>query len=222
MNHTRADVRGTGPRGGAPMAMHGRPRWIAVMGAVALAMSFALPVGAAAPGPDTPPSAQPGDAPPQTPAAQPPAPAAPPPATPPPAATSSAEAFAALAFMAGCWEGEQEGVRSEECWLAPANGLMVGMHRDLFKSGKAFYEFLRIETGAEGIAYLASPAGAPVTAFRLVAAAPGRVEFANPQHDYPQRIIYQADGSDRLKARVEGPGPSGTTRFEEWTWTRRR
>jgi uncharacterized protein DUF6265 len=140
----------------------------------------------------------------------------------PPAVPSSTETFAGLAFMAGCWEGEQEGVRSEECWLTPANGLMVGMHRDLFKGDRAFFEFLRIESQAEGIAYLASPAGAPATAFRLVAASAGRVEFANPQHDYPQRIIYQADGSDRLKARVEGPGAGGATRFEEWTWTRRR
>ena len=151
-----------------------------------------------------------------------PAPPPPPATTAPPAVPSSSETFAGLAFMAGCWEGEQEGVRSEECWLTPANGLMVGMHRDLFKGDRAFFEFLRIEAQAEGIAYLASPAGAPATAFRLVAAAAGRVEFANTQHDYPQRIIYQADGNDRLKARVEGPGAGGATRFEEWTWTRRR
>jgi hypothetical protein len=203
MNDTRADVMREG---------------MATIGAVALALSFAVAPVLAAPVPAPPPPAAPGDtAPPQAPAV--PAPA---PATTPPAAASPAETFAGLAFMAGCWEGEQEGVRSEECWLAPANGLMVGMHRDLFKSGKAFFEFLRIEAGPEGIAYLASPAGAPATAFRLAAAAPGRVEFANPQHDFPQRIIYQTDGADRLKARVEGPGASGTTRFEEWTWTRRR
>jgi len=189
---------------------------VGMIGAVAVAMLLAVAPGIGAPVPTPPPSAEPGDA------APPQAPTAPAPATTPPAAPSPAETFAGLAFMAGCWEGEQEGVRSEECWLAPANGLMVGMHRDLFKSGKAFFEFLRIESGPEGIAYLASPAGAPATAFRLAAAAPGRVEFANPQHDFPQRIIYQADGADRLKARVEGPGASGTTRFEEWTWTRRR
>jgi hypothetical protein len=216
MNDTRADVKRIDPRGAGRMAARIRLPGVATIGAVALAMSFAVVPGAGAPGPAVPapaapPPAAPGDA------APPPTPAAPPPAVP-----SSAETFAGLAFMAGCWEGEQEGVRSEECWLAPANGLMVGMHRDLFKSGKAFFEFLRIEAGPEGIAYLASPAGAPATAFRLAAAAPGRVEFANPQHDYPQRIIYQADGIDRIKARVEGPGAGGTTRFEEWTWTRRR
>lgn len=191
---------------------------VAMIGGVALAMIVAVGPGIGAPVPTPPPPPDPGDA----------APSQAQPATPqsaaatPPAAPSSAEAFAALAFMAGCWEGDQDGVHSEECWLAPANGLMVGMHRDLFKSGKAFFEFLRVESGTEGIAYLASPAGAPATAFRLAAASAGRVEFANPQHDFPQRIIYQADGADKLKARVEGPGPSGTTRFEEWTWTRRR
>jgi len=203
MKDTEADVKRIDRRDvGWKTASIRRPG-IAMIGAVAMSVWFAAGPEAAAPEPVEP-------APPAV------------PTVPPPAVPSSAETFAGLAFMAGCWEGEQEGVRSEECWLAPANGLMVGMHRDLFKNGKAFFEFLRIEAGPEGIAYLASPAGAPATAFRLAAAAPGRVEFANPQHDYPQRIIYQAEGGDRLKARVEGPGTGGTTRFEEWTWTRRR
>jgi uncharacterized protein DUF6265 len=140
----------------------------------------------------------------------------------PPAPAARAGAFEGLAFMAGCWEGTQEGIRSEECWLAPANGLMVGMHRDLMPDGKAFFEFLRIESGPDGVVYLASPRGAPVTPFPLAASKPGRAEFANPEHDYPQRIIYEADGSDRLKARVEGPGANGSTRVEKWTWSRRR
>jgi len=130
-------------------------------------------------------------------------------------------ALAPLAFMAGCWEGEKDGTRSEECWLAPAAGLMVGVHRDVFKNGRTMFEFLRIEAQPTGVFYLASPRGAPATSFGMVRASGGRAEFVNPMHDYPQRILYWADGRDKLKAVVEGPSKGKSLR-EEWTWTRKK
>lgn len=153
------------------------------------------------------------------------------PPSPPPAAAPAAVAPAApkadpaalepLAFMAGCWEGTQDGIKSEECWLAPAAGLMVGMHRDLLPNGRTSFEFLRIEAQPTGVVYLASPRGAPATPFGMAHAGSGRAEFANAQHDYPQRIVYWADGRDRLKAAVEGQS-KGKLQREEWTWTRRK
>jgi hypothetical protein len=40
--------------------------------------------------------------------------------------------------------------------------------------------------------------------------------FANPQHDFPQRILYWRDG-DALCAAVEGALQGEETR-EEWCW----
>jgi hypothetical protein len=163
--------------------------------------------------------AQPQPAPPAgTPAAAPATPAAPSPESVPKADPAALEP---LAFMAGCWEGEKDGTRAEECWLAPAAGLMVGMHRDIFKNGKVMFEYLRIEAQPTGVVYLASPRGAPATPFGLASAVKGRAEFVNPTHDYPQRILYWSEGHDRLKAAVEGPSKGKTTR-EEWTWTRKK
>ena len=34
-----------------------------------------------------------------------------------------------LAWMAGCWADAEEGQRTEECWLAPRGGMMLGVHR---------------------------------------------------------------------------------------------
>jgi Domain of unknown function (DUF6265) len=48
-----------------------------------------------------------------------------------------------------------------------------------------------------------------------------RVVFANPQHDYPQRIIYRFTPDGSLNARVEG-AVKGKTTSEEWTWKRSR
>jgi len=156
-----------------------------------------------------------------TPAAAPVTPA--PPTAPPPQSAPKADpaALEPLAFMAGCWEGEKDGTRAEECWLAPSAGLMVGMHRDVFKNGQTMFEFLRIEAQPTGVVYLASPRGAPATPFALATAVNGRAEFVNTLHDYPRHIYYWSDGRDRLKAAVEGPSKGKTLR-KEWAWTRKK
>ena len=121
-----------------------------------------------------------------------------------------------LAWMAGHWGATVDGVEMEEVWLAPKSGVMVGMHRDA-RPKKASFEFMRIAVTPEGIAFLAQPGGRPVTVFPLTEASARRVVFANPKHDYPQRLIYTLQGK-RLCARVEGEGHPA----ESWCWSRLR
>lgn len=126
-------------------------------------------------------------------------------------------ALADLAWMAGCWTGDEEGTVTEECWLAPSGGILLGMHRDVRPSGKSFFEFLRIEAVGDSAVYWGSPSGRPATPFGLVEKGPRRVVFANPAHDFPQRIIYWRTDDGLLHARVEGT-VRGTLRQEEWHW----
>lgn len=122
-----------------------------------------------------------------------------------------------LAWMAGHWTGAVSGVEMEEIWLAPRGGVILGVHRDVREGRAISFEFLRIASLDTGLAYLAQPQGQPPTAFRLAESSANRVVFANPEHDFPQRIIYWLkDG--KLCARVEGPE---STRGEEWCWERR-
>lgn len=124
-----------------------------------------------------------------------------------------------LSWMTGHWSATVDGAEMEEVWLAPKGGVMPGMHRDV-KNGRAFFEFLRIAVTPDGLVYLAQPKGQPPTPFKLTESTKGRVVFANPEHDYPQRIIYDLrDG--RLCARVEGP-QDGKEVAEEWCWMRSR
>lgn len=137
-------------------------------------------------------------------------------------ATATKTALAALSdlgWMAGCWGGEAEGLVMEECWTAPGGGILLGMHRDITPSGKAFFEFLRIAAADDTIAYWGSPMGKTPTPFRLKGQGPKRVVFENAGHDYPQRIIYWMEGDGTLHARVEGI-ERGSERHEEWSWTR--
>ena len=137
-------------------------------------------------------------------------------------AAAGKEALASLsnlAWMAGCWGAEENGVVMEECWTAPGGGILLGMHRDVTPSGKAFFEFLRISAADDTITYWGSPMGKTPTAFRMKEQGPNRVVFENVGHDYPQRIIYWMDGDHTLRARVEGT-ERGAERNEEWSWKR--
>jgi len=129
------------------------------------------------------------------------------------------EPLKGLAWMAGHWTGKDQGVETEEVWLAPKGELMVGMHRDHFPSGRAFFEFLRIQSTDKGIIYFASPMGAKPTRFLLSEMEAGCATFENPDHDFPQRIIYRLK-KDRLHARIEGK-QEGKVRSEEWIWQRK-
>jgi hypothetical protein len=121
--------------------------------------------------------------------------------------------------MVGSWAGTDEGVHSEELWIAPSGGVMLGLHRDVGAEGKAFFEYLRIVESRSGVVYVAQPLGRPPTDFKLTEIEPGRVVFENPGHDFPQRIIYRAGPDGELVARVEGE-VSGELQSSEWHWKR--
>jgi len=125
----------------------------------------------------------------------------------------------ALAWMAGTWTGETEGVFQEEHWMEPRGGLMLALHRDTRSQGRVFFEFLRIEEREDGLYYMASPLGREATPFKMVALEPRKVVFENPEHDFPQKIIYWAEGEETLRARVEGTN-QGQFGFEEYAWKR--
>ena len=115
-------------------------------------------------------------------------------------------------------------MQMEEIWTSADGGALVGLHKDVATRGgtarMVSFEFLRIETGADGVAYVAQPGGQPPTRFALVDSGARRAVFANPTHDFPQRILYWLDDAGALHARVEGP-KGGKTVGQEWTWTKR-
>ena len=105
-------------------------------------------------------------------------------------ASGDANDVAVLSWMAGSWAGEEGKVQMEEHWTVPKGGMLLGLHRDVASERTVSFEFLRIEKTSDGIVYFAQPKGAPPTPFRLVECKEKRVVFENPQHDFPQRILY--------------------------------
>ena len=125
-----------------------------------------------------------------------------------------------FSWLAGSWQFTAGARCVEEHWTQPSTNMLVGTSRTVEGGRTVSFEFLRIEAGADGLAYVAQPGGQPPTRFALVERGPRRAVFANPAHDFPQRILYWLDDGGALHARVEGP-KGGRTVGQEWTWTKR-
>ena len=108
-----------------------------------------------------------------------------------------------LAWMSGCWAADGAEAGSEEHWLSPAGGTLLGISRTV-KNGKTVtHEFMQIREKDGGIVFIASPANQQTTEFRMVSLEGTKIVFENPDHDFPQRVIYQLlDGN--LIGRIEG------------------
>lgn len=126
-----------------------------------------------------------------------------------------------LAWMAGTWTGTADGTDTEEVWIAPKGGTMLGLHRDVANGRTVSFEFLRIEGTPAGAVYWGSPGGNAATPFRQVSNADRRVVFENKDHDFPTRILYWLGQDGALHARIEGT-QGGKAASEEWTWRRPR
>jgi len=110
-----------------------------------------------------------------------------------------------LTWLSGCWAAEGGEPGSVEHWLPPAGGTMLGLSRMVKKGRTVEHEFLQIRANAEGrLVYIALPSGQKETTFTLASATEGAVTFENPQHDFPQRVIYRLLPGPRLAARIEG------------------
>ncbi|MEZ5344995.1 MAG: DUF6265 family protein [Pyrinomonadaceae bacterium] len=110
-----------------------------------------------------------------------------------------------LDWIAGCWEnkGKTEGSYTMEHWTKPA-GMMLAVSRTVKNGRVGFFEYLRIiEKGAD-VYYVAKPANAEKeTSFKLTSLENNNAVFENPEHDFPQRIVYKLENEDSIAVRVE-------------------
>jgi hypothetical protein len=107
-------------------------------------------------------------------------------------AAAAAETPALPAFMTGCWDLVEGEHWTQECWMEPKAGLMLGASREGMGARLKSWEQLRIEQSADGkITLLASPGGKPAVPFEGRVTSASAIEFTNATHDYPQRIRYE-------------------------------
>jgi len=81
---------------------------------------------------------------------------------------------------------------------------MLGMARTVRGDSTIEFEHLQIlERGGRAV-FHAEPSGQAAADFEARAVTDSTVTFENPEHDFPQRVIYRRRGRDSLIARIEG------------------
>lgn len=99
------------------------------------------------------------------------------------------------AWMAGTWMMEDGANWSDEVWTDPRGGIMLGVSRSGFGPELQSWEVAQIRVKADGrISLYAQPQGKQAYEFPMVLISEEAIEFANPAHDYPQRIRYWRQG----------------------------
>ena len=123
-----------------------------------------------------------------------------------------------LGWMTGHWETRAvNNVVTEEAWSAPRGGLMLGHSRTTSGERTREFEFLRIIADEDGVlSYIAQPGGGAPVGFRMTAHGATSATFDNPQHDFPQRIVYRRSG-DTMVATISALDGS-----HAMSWTYRR
>lgn len=140
---------------------------------------------------------------------------------PPPGQPAPAAVIARLGWLAGQWRLEKAGRVTEEHWMAPAGGVMLGMARTVAKGRVLSQEFTQIREGPGGELYfIAQPSGQKEAAFRLLSLTETAVVFENKEHDFPQTISYRLNPDGTMLAYIEGPGPGGVTKRIEYPYKR--
>jgi len=110
-----------------------------------------------------------------------------------------------LDFISGCWVLDDGKERTEESWMKPNGQSMIGMSRTVTGGKTVFVEYVQIKEVNGQLAYVVSLGmGAKPVAFKMIKSTDNEVVFENPEHDFPQRIIYRRESADALFARIEG------------------
>ncbi len=98
-------------------------------------------------------------------------------------------------WLAGTWMTEDGASWSDEVWTDARGGLMLGLARTGFGARLDSWELVQIRQKLDGtITFVAQPQGKPASEFPMVLVSDEAIEFANPAHDYPQRIRYWRQG----------------------------
>lgn len=135
-------------------------------------------------------------------------------------AAGDGDQLARLAWLAGCWAEEFANGRREEVWMAPLGKTMLGASRTVVAGKTVEYEYLRIEDQDGVLVYIAAPSGQAITSFRQIELTDSTVVFADPTHDFPERIRYRRVRGDSLLAQIEGER-KGETRVIDFPLRRR-
>ena len=119
-------------------------------------------------------------------------------------AETAPASISSLSWLAGCWQGGSGERVVDEQWMAPSGGMMLGMARTVVGAGVREFEQMFIREDGGKLVFTSKPSGQPEASFTSIEVTPTRVVFENPEHDFPQRVIYEKGSDGSMKGRIEG------------------
>ena len=123
-----------------------------------------------------------------------------------------------LAWLTGCWTMTRGEMITEEQWLKPLGGTLMGISRTVTGGRTVEHEFLQIRDVNGKLSYVAKPSGQAEATFPLKTFSDSELIFENPAHDFPQRILYRRTAGG-VTARIEGTR-NGQTRGMDFPYSR--
>jgi hypothetical protein len=108
---------------------------------------------------------------------------------------------ARLSWLRGCWERTTRTGRAVEHWVGDIREL-TGVARLITDGRDRETEHLRIYMHGDSLVYDAHPESQAPNIFTLRTHAADSLVFEDPEHDFPQRIVYRRVGTDSLIATV--------------------
>ena len=105
-------------------------------------------------------------------------------------------------WLAGAWSHADGEGWTEAFWAHPRGGIRIGASRQGRGESLQSWESIRILRKPDGtLAYIPMPNGGAPVEFAWVGQDDRSIEFANPAHDFPQRIRYWREGN-KLNAEI--------------------
>ncbi|MEM9055167.1 MAG: DUF6265 family protein [Pseudomonadota bacterium] len=105
---------------------------------------------------------------------------------------------APLGWLTGCWQSEDGSVR--EAWSVSEGGYLFGYAVTYSEGQPVFFEQMRIDPGEPPV-FSAYPRGEGPSPFPATETGAQTITFANPAHDYPQKVKYWRV-EDELRATI--------------------
>lgn len=116
--------------------------------------------------------------------------------------------LAPVAWLAGCWRGEVNKREFREFWQPLRGNLMVGVSRNALPERTISFEYLRLETRADGVYYVSAPMGKNEMAFKLAPPTKDGSDdiftFRRGGNEFPTTLTYRRAGGGWLYVEVAG------------------
>ncbi|AWI26037.1 hypothetical protein HYN49_09090 [Flavobacterium pallidum] len=109
-------------------------------------------------------------------------------------------------WLIGRWENDSRAGKLVEEWMAFNDSMLIGHAYFIIGQDTVFSEDLQLKQHEDSLSYLAKVNGQnnnKIVAFRMTSFRANQMVFENPQHDFPQKIVY-SHKADSLIAEISG------------------